>query len=175
MSFGTVLGHMSIAAETYRVALAAAGGLDARVLLTVGRRFDISQLGELPSNVHVEPWVDQADVLAEAGVVVCHGGSGTTFGALAAGVPLVIVPLFADQFANGPKVAEAKAGVVLNTGLDTGGGRRLLSEVDAVSIAEAIETVRGHSSFRQHARRIAAEMAQAPTADDLLNELTTTR
>lgn len=175
VSFGTVLGHMSIAAETYRVALTAAAGLDARVLLTVGRRFDISQLGELPSNVHVEPWVDQADVLAEAEVVVCHGGSGTTFGALAAGVPLVIVPLFADQFANGPKVAEAKAGVVLNTGLDTGGGRRLLSQADAVLIAEAIEKVRGHSSFRQHAQRIAAEMAQAPTVDDLLDELTTTR
>jgi hypothetical protein len=175
VSFGTVLGHMSIAAEIYRVALAAAAGLDARVLLTVGRRFDASQLGELPSNVHVEPWVDQPDVLAEAEVVVCHGGSGTTFGALAAGVPLVIVPLFADQFANGPKVAKAKAGVVLRRGLDTDGGRRPLSQADAVFIAEAIETVRGYSSFRQHAHRIAAEMAQAPTVDDLLNELTATR
>jgi len=175
VSFGTVLGHMSIAAETYRIALTAAAGIDARVLLTVGRRFDPSRLGELPSNVHVEPWVDQADVLAEAEVVVCHGGSGTTFGALAAGVPLVIVPLFADQFANGPRVAEAKAGVVLNTGLDTGGGRRPFSQADAVGIAEAIETVRSHSSFRQHAQRIAAEMAQAPTVNDLLDELTTTR
>lgn len=175
VSFGTVLGHMSTAAETYRVALTAVAGLDARVLLTVGRRFDISQLGELPSNVHVEPWVDQAGVLAEAEVVVCHGGSGTTFGALAAGVPLVIVPLFADQFANGPKVAEAKAGVALNKGLDTDGGRRPLRQADAVFLAEAIENVRGHSSFRQHAQRIAAEMAQAPTVDALFNELTTTR
>lgn len=173
MSFGTVLGHMSIAAETYRVAMIAAAGLDSRVLLTVGRRFDISQLGELPTNVHVEPWVDQADVLAEAEVVVCHGGSGTTFGALAAGVPLVIVPLFADQFANGPKVAEAKAGVALNTGLDTNGRRRPLTQADAVPIAEAIETVRGDSSFHQHAQRIAAEMAQAPTVDDCLVDLTT--
>lgn len=175
VSFGTVLGHMSIAAETYRIALTAAAGIDARVLLTVGRRFDPSRLGELPGNVHVEPWVDQADVLAEAEVVVCHGGSGTTFGALAAGVPLVIVPLFADQFANGPRVAEAKAGVVLNTGRDAGGRRRRLSQADAVGIAEAIETVRSHPSFRRHAQRIAAEMAQAPTVDDLLDGLTTTR
>lgn len=41
MSFGTVLGHMSIAAETYRVAMTAAAGLDSRVLLTVGRRFEL--------------------------------------------------------------------------------------------------------------------------------------
>jgi len=173
VSFGTVLGHMSIAAETYRVALTAVAGLDVRVLLTVGGRFDVSQLGELPSNVHVESWVDQADVLAQADVVVCHGGSGTTFGALAAGLPLVIVPLFADQLANGPKVAKAKAGVALDTGRDTDGGRRALSDADAVRIAEAIETVRGDSSFREHAQRIAAEIAQAPTVDDVLNELTT--
>jgi UDP:flavonoid glycosyltransferase YjiC (YdhE family) len=175
VSFGTVLSHMSIAAETYRVALTAVAGIDARVLLTVGRYFDVSQLGELPNNVHVESWVDQADVLAEADVVVCHGGSGTTFGALAAGVPLVVVPLFADQFANGAKVAGAKAGVVLNTGLDSDGRRRPLSRTDARGIAEAIEAVRADSSFRQHAQRIAAEMAQAPTVDDLLGELTTTR
>jgi UDP:flavonoid glycosyltransferase YjiC (YdhE family) len=175
VSFGTVLGHMSIAAETYRIALSAAAEIDARVLLTVGRRFDASQLGKLPGNVHVEPWVEQADVVAEADVVVCHGGSGTTFGALAAGVPLVIVPLFADQFANAPRVAEAKAGVVLGTGLDTGGRRRRLRRADAAGIAEAIETVRSHSSFRQNAQRIAAEMARSPTVDDLLDELATTR
>lgn len=175
VSFGTVLGHMSIAADAYRAALTAVADIDARVLLTVGRRLDISELGELPSNVHIEPWVDQAGVLAEAEVVVCHGGSGTTFGALAAGVPLVVVPLFADQFANGAKVAEAKAGVVLNTGLDSDGVRRPLGPADAVGIAEAIETVRGHSSFREHAHRIAVEMAQAPTVGDLLSELMTTR
>jgi len=50
--------------------------------------------------VHVEAWVPQADALAAATVVVCHGGSGTTFGTLAAGLPLVIVPMFADQPAN---------------------------------------------------------------------------
>ena len=48
VSFGTVLGHMSMAATAYRVALAAVGELDARVLLTVGRRFDLDQLDTEP-------------------------------------------------------------------------------------------------------------------------------
>src|SRR5690606_17210033 len=147
---------------------------DARILLTVGRHFDPGQLGEVPGNVHVEPWVDQADALAEADVVVCHGGSGTTFGALAAGVPLVIVPLFADQSANAPRVAEAGAGIVVDTGVDTDGRRRPLTLADAVGIAEAIDLVRSDASFRRDAQRIAAEMARAPTVDDLLDELTST-
>jgi len=52
MTFGTVLGYMSIAAETYR---GATGGWrhERTVLLTVGRRFDASTLGPVPANVNV--------------------------------------------------------------------------------------------------------------------------
>lgn len=95
MTFGTVLGYMSIASRVYRAALRAVEHVEARVLLTVGNRFDPGALGPLPSHVHVEPWVDQDRVFPEADLVVCHGGSGTAFGALAAGVPLVTVPVFA--------------------------------------------------------------------------------
>jgi UDP:flavonoid glycosyltransferase YjiC (YdhE family) len=48
MTFGTVLGYMSIATETYRMALKAVERTNARVLLTVGRRFDASTLGRSP-------------------------------------------------------------------------------------------------------------------------------
>jgi len=132
------------------------------VLLTVGRRFDLDQLDAIPHNVHVEPWVNQPDVLAEADVVVCHGGSGTTFGALAAGVPLVIAPMFADQFANGAKVAASGAGVTLGSGA-AGGRRRPLSWADGSPLAQAIETLAAH--------QIATEMASAPTIDELLMDL----
>ncbi len=89
--------------------------LDVRVLLTVGRQFDSAALGPVPDNVHVETWVDQARVFDRAEVVVCHGGSGTVFGAVAAGVPLVVVPVFADQFENGHRVAGTGAGVVVES------------------------------------------------------------
>ena len=172
VSFGTVLGHMSMAASAYRIALAAVGELDVRVLLTVGHRFDLDQLEAIPNNVHVEPWVNQSDVLAEADVVLCHGGSGTTFGALAAGVPLVIAPMFADQFANGTKVAAAGAGVTLDPGA-TGGRRRPLSWADVGPLTQAIETVRRDRSYRQAAQQIATEMAAAPTIDEVLTGLLT--
>jgi UDP:flavonoid glycosyltransferase YjiC (YdhE family) len=75
---------MSIAADTYRMALNA----DERTgAVTVGRRFDASTLGPVPANVRVEPWIDQARVLDQADTVVCHGGSGTTLAQLAAGTP----------------------------------------------------------------------------------------
>jgi UDP:flavonoid glycosyltransferase YjiC (YdhE family) len=61
----------------------------------------------------VERWVPQAEALAQASLVVCHGGSGTVLGALAANVPLVILPLFADQFANARALADTGAAAVV--------------------------------------------------------------
>jgi UDP:flavonoid glycosyltransferase YjiC (YdhE family) len=67
----------------------------------------------VPENVRVERWVPQAEALAQASLVVCHGGSGTVLGALAANLPLVIMPLFADQFANARTLAGAGAAAVV--------------------------------------------------------------
>src|SRR5262249_60483295 len=80
VSFGTVLGHMSFAGEVYRAVIDAVTGLDARELVTTGHGFDPSLLRDVPGHVHVEAWVDQGDVLGEAGLVVCHAGAGANHG-----------------------------------------------------------------------------------------------
>jgi UDP:flavonoid glycosyltransferase YjiC (YdhE family) len=73
--------------------------LDARVVVAAGRvRPD--QLGDLPDNITLQPWVPQANLLPHVDVVVHHGGSGTTLGALTVGAPQLILPQGADQFAN---------------------------------------------------------------------------
>jgi len=172
LTFGTVLGHMSIALEVYRAALEAMRGLEARVLLTVGRKLDPSGLGQVPSNVHVEQWVDQARVMGEADVVVCHGGSGTVLGALAAGVPLVMVPLFADQFDNARRIAATGAGTSVEVETEEPMGRhRQLSRDDAPRISEQVREVLSDSTYRDQARLIAEEMGSAPTVDAVLGDL----
>jgi UDP:flavonoid glycosyltransferase YjiC (YdhE family) len=170
-TLGTVLGHMARAVDTFGVVLEAVAGLDARVLLTVGRVVEITALGPLPAAVHVEPWVDQNDVLAEAEVVVCHGGSGTTMGALRAGVPLVVVPQFADQFVNAERVVACGAGLEVSAARGDGRDRRPLEAADVARIRDALDTVRGDDRFRRAAGDVAAEMASAPTVDDVLDDL----
>ncbi len=82
--------------------------------IPTGRHFDQALLGRVASNVHVEPWVDQHRVLAEANLVVCHGGSGTVFGTVEEGLPLVVIPSFADQFPNCRLVAEHGLGLSID-------------------------------------------------------------
>jgi UDP:flavonoid glycosyltransferase YjiC (YdhE family) len=156
LTFGTVLGHMSIAPDVYRAAVDAVADLPSRVLLTIGHRLDPTELGVLPRHVHVERWVDQTDAFTFADVVVCHGGSGTTYGALDAGLPLVLVPIFADQFENARRVAASGAAVTVD---------------GAHAIADGIRSVLDTDTFRARAREIGAEVGATASADDLLREV----
>ncbi len=170
-TFGTMAGGTPVGDAAFRAALDAVDGLAARVLLTVGRATDIGALGAVPANVHVEAWVPQGDALAAASAVLCHGGSGTTFGTLAAGLPLVIVPMFADQPANARLVASAGAGLAVQPSGEPDGRVAVPSPADAPRIRRALESVLADGSYRRAAQGIAAEMSALPTARDLLEAL----
>ena len=132
------------------------------------------RLGPVPAHVHVEPWIDQARVLDHADLVVCHGGSGTALGALAAGVPLVMVPLFADQFENARRIAKTRSGQVVETQI-TVDGARSVNVAAAPEITRSIEDVLGDVRYRDRARAIAAEMAATPTVEEVLTRLPSLR
>ena len=158
VTFGSVAGSFPQALPAYGVALSAVAAVPARVLLTVGRDLDPAALPDIPDNVHVERWVPQQDVLAHAAAAVVHGGSGSTLGALAAGVPLVVVPLFADQPQNARRVAEVGAGLSVEPNRD---------DIPATiqPLRAAIETVLSAPSFGERAEMLAAELRAEPPVD----------
>ncbi|HEV2758499.1 MAG TPA: nucleotide disphospho-sugar-binding domain-containing protein [Acidimicrobiales bacterium] len=75
--------------------------------------------------------------------------------ALASGVPLVVLPLFADQPYNAARVAAVGAGITLE------GGRAAISQLYG-----ALRRVLTEASFRDNARRIADEVDRLPPASD---------
>jgi hypothetical protein len=173
VTFGTWTGTEWFPKEAYPAVIDAVAGLDARVLVTVGRGFDMSQLPDLPANVRVEAWIDKDDVLGEAELIVCHGGAGTVYGALAVGTPLVVIPIIGDQPANAAAVTGAGAGIEVVTEQDPRRRWRTVSREDSAKIRHAIETVLADGSYRQAAAAVAAEMATAPTIETLLGQLPT--
>jgi MGT family glycosyltransferase len=154
-TLGTVVGGFEMMRKAYRPFLDALAALPARALLTIGADLPLEALGEVPSNVHIERFVPQAEVIPHAAAVICHGGSGTVLGALAAGVPLVVAPMFADQPFNGARVAEVGAGLVLET-----------RQATAATLREALARVLDEESFRLAARHIAREIASLPSVDE---------
>lgn len=123
-----------------------------RVLLTTGRALAPDDLGPWPDNVRAEPWWPQGEVMPLVDVMVGHGGFGTTTSALAAGVPQVVLPLFAgDQFVNAARVEEV------------GAGRMVLGGPDAApSLSAAVRTVLGDPSYAQAAAGLARDVADLP-------------
>jgi Glycosyltransferase family 28 C-terminal domain len=98
LTFGSVAAgeHLPYYPALYRLAIDALSPLPVRVLVTVGDAArEIEELGKVPSNARIETWVAHDDVARRADVIVCHGGFGSTLGALAHGTPLVILPLSA--------------------------------------------------------------------------------
>jgi len=152
VTFGSVAAGLPPFAGVYRAALEALADQPVRVLLTTASAADAGSLGPLPANARVEQWWPQAAVMAHTAVVVGHGGFGTTMAALAAGVPQVVVPLFAfDQFVNAERVAEVGAGVYLEGG-----------PAAVAGLGAAVAGVLGDPSYRQGAQGVATAIAELP-------------
>jgi UDP:flavonoid glycosyltransferase YjiC (YdhE family) len=128
--------------------------LDGQVsaVVTLGRGGDPAGVGPVPPRVRIESFVPQAGVLPSCSAVVCHGGSGTTLGALAHGVPLVLVPQGADQFDNAARCLAV--GVAVIVGQD---------ELNADTVRHALRKVLDDPSFAAAATRVAAEIDEMGT------------
>ncbi len=158
LTLGTAFGT----AEVLRTVIAGVTGLGAHVVVAAGR-VPAAELGQLPANVTARTWVDQADLLPHVDVVVHHGGSGTTLGALTVGVPQLVLPQGADQFANAEALCAAGAASCLLPG-----------EMSADAVAERVRGLlpgSGDGSQRDAARAIAAEIARMPSPAEIARRL----
>jgi UDP:flavonoid glycosyltransferase YjiC (YdhE family) len=185
VSFGSVTagGHLPFYPALYRAAIEALAPLSrpeaspplrspARFLLTVGEERDHAELGALPPNVTVERWVPQDEVLHRAAAVVTHGGLGSTLGALAHGVPLVVLPLFSlDQWFNAAAVARAGAGVALDAERHTRRAVDLPSEDTLAALRPAVERLLSDPAPRRAAQAIAEEIRGLPPVEAAVSAL----
>lgn len=151
VTFGSITGTLPPFAPIYGAVAEALGDLPVRVLLTVGDGAGAA-VDRAPANVRIERWWPQADVLPLAAAVVGHGGFGTTMGALAAGVPQVVMPLFSsDQFLNAQRVAEVGVGLCIEGGVDGVG-----------ALPGALSQILGQPAFVKAAGLMAEEIAGLP-------------
>jgi UDP:flavonoid glycosyltransferase YjiC (YdhE family) len=157
VTLGSEAASLRFFADVITQLAAGARGAELPVLVTTGQAAD-PQLFAGWDGVRVETWVDQDEVLRRARVVVCHAGSGTTLGALAAGVPIVAVPLFADQPYNAAQIEQTDVGRRVNP------GPNLSAEVAAATAALAESAPRGCAE-------VTAEMAALPAVEEAVGWL----
>ncbi|MFB7906036.1 macrolide family glycosyltransferase [Kitasatospora sp. NPDC056076] len=104
VSLGSAFTHQP---AFYRACLEAFGDLPGwHVVLQVGKATDPAELGQIPANVEVHPWVPQFAVLRQADAFITHAGMGGCSEGLYCGLPMVAVPQAADQFENADRLVE---------------------------------------------------------------------
>ena len=133
------------------------GQLPVGAVLTTGNAIAPEEI-DAPPNVQVLRAAPHRRIMAEASVVVTHAGHGSTIKTLAAGVPLVCMPMGRDQKDNTVRVLRLGAGV------------RLSPRSSADAITEAVSEVLHNPSYaaaaRQFAAVLAAEANSQPSAAD---------
>jgi UDP:flavonoid glycosyltransferase YjiC (YdhE family) len=128
--------------------------LPVNVVATVGRALDPEVLGPQPPNVHVERYIPQAQLLPKCRLVVSHGGSGSVVGALAHGLPMVVIPIGADQPRNAQRCNDLHVARVLHA-----------LEATPERVRTAAANVLADPTYRLNAEQLRDEIAALPGPD----------
>jgi UDP:flavonoid glycosyltransferase YjiC (YdhE family) len=106
--------YMNRSAEIFQAILDGLRNERLNVILTIGRDQDPAQFGPQPATVRIERYIPLSLLLPYCAAVVCQAGFSTTVTALAHGLPMVLIPLGADQPLVAQQMARLGVGPVLN-------------------------------------------------------------
>ena len=129
-----------------RRVIAALSTLPVRAVVTVGQMLEPDEVTST-DNVVVVGSAPHREILARASLAVSHCGHGTTMKTLAAGVPMVCIPMGRDQNDTAARVVYHGAGV------------RLPRRAPAPRIRRAVQRALGDDRLRANAARMASAIA----------------
>lgn len=143
---------------TLRQIVEALSRLPVRALVTLGPSLDPR---EVPGtdNVVVVPVAPHARVLEQASLMITHCGHGSTMKGLAAGVPLLCLPMGRDQNDTAARVVHAGAGI------------RLAPTAPARRIARAVQSLLAEPAYAAAAKRLQRAIVSREGCADAVSEL----
>jgi UDP:flavonoid glycosyltransferase YjiC (YdhE family) len=147
------------AASRLRSAVEAAATVDTEVVVAVGSR-DRLDGGSWETGVLIGDWIDLPTEITRCALVVHHGGAGTSWAALAAGIPAVCLPQAGDQFRNAELLARARVCTVLQP-----------DDTDPTPLRETIARALGDRSMAVAAQHAHQQNAALPGPDELASRL----
>ena len=122
---------------------------DLIAVMSIGKKIDVKDLGEIPENFRVYNYVPQLEVLEQVDLFITHGGMNSSSEGLYNGLPLVVVPQMGDQFVVAKRVEEFGAGIELR------------ENVEANNISEAVNKILSNNSYKENAQKIAKSLRES--------------
>jgi MGT family glycosyltransferase len=155
-SLGTVAFPANVAnLPVYRKIAAACVGLDAQLVLALGRWDEAGEgmrkkLGELPGNHLLVDFAPQLALLDKASLLITHAGVNTVLEAISRGVPMVALPRSADHPGMASRIEHSGVGL-----------RASFRRCTADELRRLIQRVLSEDVFRQRVRELQKVMIAA--------------
>ncbi|MFB9327860.1 macrolide family glycosyltransferase [Paenibacillus aurantiacus] len=147
ISMGTMFNNVL---ELYQLMFEALASFDGDVILAAGNRIDLSELRDIPGNFTVAARMPQLAILRHADLFITHGGMNSVNEALYHHVPLIVIPMAADQPINGDRVQALGAGILLHR--DT---------LTSAALREAVERLFANPDYKRCSSRIGDSLRAA--------------
>lgn len=126
--------------------------LDVELVVTTAGR-DVPALPRsLPDNVRLVDWLPLRALLPTCSAVVHHGGAGSTFAALVAGTPQLVMPAGGDRAMNAALIHQRGVGMTLEP-----------ADVTPETLTSALRDLLGKPSYQAASEEVAAEISAMPT------------
>lgn len=162
VSLGTVFNNRP---KVFRKILDAFRDGSVQLIVSAGAAF--SRLGPVPAHVLLHQSLDQMALLPQVDAVISHGGNNTVNETLAAGKPLLVLPVGGEQGDNASRVVHLGAGL-----------RAHLTHSTSAEIRQKTLSLLHEPGFRERARQISTALARTDgvgTSVRLLEQLAATR
>jgi MGT family glycosyltransferase len=147
VSLGTVFNERW---EVYRKIMNALDNPAYQVIVSAGASYDKLQAGGVPSNVMLFKSVPQVELLPKVDMVIGHGGNNSTNETLAAGKPLIVLPVGGEQTDNASRIEWLGAGQRLN-----------IHKFTEADVARVVAEIHANPHYAERTRELAAAITQS--------------
>ncbi|NLL76432.1 MAG: hypothetical protein GX235_04185 [Clostridiales bacterium] len=97
--------------DFYKTCISAFRNTDYYVCMSIGKKCDATQLGEIPPNFLVKSFLPQLEILKRADVFITHAGFNSVNEALYFGVPMLALPRVNDQHMVAKRLVSMQLGI----------------------------------------------------------------
>jgi MGT family glycosyltransferase len=157
ISLGTVFNQ---AIDFYKLCFEAFGNTAHTVVMSIGEKIQLSNLGNIPENFIVNNYVPQTEVLKSTKLFITHGGMNSVHEGLYYGVPLIVIPQSADQPVIASQVANIGAGIQLQ-----------MQDLTANQLRESADHVLNQSAFDKAAKKMKESLQKSVGYRQAVNEI----
>lgn len=150
-NLGSMVKTATMPEDKMRILLKVMGSIPRKVIW----KWEVDDIPDLPSNIFVQKWLPQYDVLNHPNVK-CYFGHGGLLGlteGVWSGVPMILMPLYGDQYQNAIAAQDRGVAIVVK-----------FTELREEILRHAINEIFNNTSYRENSKKLAKAFQDRPAS-----------